>query len=1799
MTSSEPITSWQKELLINTLLIRDSPKLAVQALRAPGPPVDSKLQMRALLANGLVIDAFELHHSVRSDELLLAFFKGCHEQAKWNQVLALSLTEYEGATLCKYLHSVKSLLTENLELIYLLQRDKYIEARACYNEIRFRPRSGEQQIQFENTAGKIMSSYELAMNSTHRSFCNQYMAVKDRLLLDLQKQCESSEPLSKDLNPYIYDANSNVDGIFYRAILSAKRVGFSHTRSKEEQDDYIPLISRPRIGFDTCEYEKCTPAIDPKPFVGHKKRRQDIAYEQYIDDDMKQPNAKRKRFTEIGDDKRYPAFSAYLLSTATNQSVARNNTMDDTVEMDDDLESNSSDLQDSINLLSTPVVKSTRLDRESRIESRCQTPQSILKRHMELGALASRRSASPSVHSARRSVDFNERSFRFTATPRVRADNNAALGAIPEACATEYDERSSSTSPYNMHGRRPIHSSNTDSGSNTASNTETNTETNTESQSAEETPSESLVERPIAGRRLDISTPAPEDSPPKIGTPVKGGLGIQGRPQLRSNTPEISSAQILSSTRTTRSHSKKPIDECDAAASTSKYALDTSTPIRVSRSRSPAIGKGRKSPMRLLKAKTPTIAESDTEGQDSGDGVSPARPRNVLRDSSYFEELNEESFMSDASMVHDNRPKRFLDDSSILVIGEQDISMGGVDDVQKDAVAGSSANDGSTVLADPFDADDSVQHVSVQPEFEKCVEEVQQPGDEEAHAEQYEIEQTTAQAGEVELGQSKRIDDIDEQSTQSMDPVAIGDEDVQNESIEPVAASEPVLEVQAQDVTQSQATELDETTNASPDVNVTRPRGVLVDSPFMSATMQRKFNLYDSLNTSSFYNESASVRDNQMHRMLDDSSIFQPAQPVDGDVIQLGDDDDDIESNQSISSATHDSTSNQTSESTSNRTSNSTSNSPARLIYDEESDKEDDDNQNDVIQISSTSDEGSSSAFEIAESQDSYFTRAENFVTSTQQPQQSHAPNADLQYGTESYVLEELQPSGNFMEMDPTQDFNEMIYADLGSADMIGYDNPLDDVGNEEITTDQPTEPILQAIPSADQGFVSQSMVYTQGSAVNVPNDSDAVPIGVESSTVSDERPADDDNMASTMDEPMETSEYESNVGEQAEAASETVPDPTFSAPDDTNVFEQAMVASETLPEPTVSASADTNITEPNIVASKPRPEQIISEIVETTNVLDQAMIAEQSELSAEASTAIIEIAKPTETATKPPAKRSQRLKSKSEDLKLEERDDVKLTPTRRGRRLASQQKDVEQAVSETTQVENTEEKKSRRRAASQQKEIVAEAAASDLNKTETTEGTSRRRRGTSQQKELVAEPSVTQLTESVSEPGARNRRGTSKAKEIVAESQSVESVSEKNTRKRRGASQAKEIVVEPQLTESVSETSTRKRRGASQTKELVPTEEQPSTSKAAEKVLSRRTSKQSTSDDSEKPNTQKLSESVDAPKPAGRRLRKASSQQSLHDEDDAKEATLTFKATKPKRSMSHQSLTTISEASSTAVDADEPMRRPTRAQSVVDISEGSTLRKRKLSSSQQNLSSTDADSSAVGEMKRPSSRAKRTASQASLSSELGERFDAEESVQSRRLRKAVSHQTLPDIDEEAPVPAKKTKSATRPRRAESHQSLSSLSEASDEKPEEQPAPKTPKARKAKEALQENLSESTVAKGRRQRVTSESSEVSETSRTTRKTKKADDDKMEAGSSPSVSTRSRRTPSVDDDSSTKGGKTKRPTRAGSALPAINEDTDVASGRATPKLSQTTTTTRSQKIDESTAAKRSTRSKTQKK
>ncbi|XP_055317176.1 protein ELYS homolog [Sitodiplosis mosellana] len=1747
LTSDRLISQWQQELLVNTLLIRDMPNLALQAIRAPGPSINTPLRIKTLLANNLITEAFELQRSKFDEHLLLEFFKGCHEHKKWNYVLGLSLTEREGEILCKFLKTCDSLLSENLQLLYLLQRNRYIEALTYLDDLKHKPRSIAMHKKLENTQDMIISSYKLAMNTTNRALCDQYMAIKDRLRVDVQQNNESTSPLSSHLNPYIVDTNANVVGsVFHRAIVSAKRTGFNSMSQKY----HIPLLGNIRVDLDLEEVDDYKPTVEPKPYIGLLKRRKEISYENNADPDQRQPAAKRQRTDSfsIADQplkKHAPGINSYLMTSLTNQNqmvkkAVNRLDLDDTIEIDNDQRNSLGELCDTVNLLSTPVVKSSRLDIHSRIESRCQTPQSILKqRHTEAGSIISRRSTSPSltVHSARRSVDFNAQPFCYTIPSQ---NDEYRLGAIEETGHIEEDDDSSSlNSPNSIKGRRAIHSGKSSTASNSID----------EFYSPETSKVQEEHEKSIqVAENNELSRISHQND-----APAASNSNIKSRRGLRSKTPEI---PMMSSTRITRSRSKLNLDDSvDYETATSQPVLNTSTPKRATPKRSSSRSlsknvitsnalKAQSEAEKLVKDKEPEYVYSTDDSPYAT--ISEAKQRNYLKDAS-------EMSVKQASMAYSTDEldaTQFKHKHNLL----QDSSSFASERSESDAFEKLSEHEDS--IKEQID--------------EEIVEQVEQNVQESEYTEDKPIDdQSTVDYSMESIGNEPNLEQVQENIEIASDTPT----STQNSPIPTIVVTETV----------SEQTEI--TTR-------TFPQNYLVDSSMgASESIMQKINRYEHY-TSSF-GETTPAKN-----FLEDSSICtqqtaaESASYVDSekDVVNL----DDFHDDESKS------------ESSSNNTISSEDSSDTEiqgdLVY-EESDNEEND---EVIQISSSSDDDddddeshkSSDDVQITDSHsyneydDLKYDINDEFAT-TSQPQSTEYEHVD------DYRITELQSAQLDVQPDDTevpslisqeQAMNEMIYGDLGVADaeMLDLDVHNDAFGFEmhghhgeqnqgsvyleavqmASKRNEQAEQLILDDPSNGHA-PSSSSEPSSGEQTQQPDNNEAQSACQEQTQelVADDKTAVEDKVEDQVNDVVTTGTHE-------ESKVVYIPIQVEPLEDETNMQDKAVIIDETT---AVDSTTPDNLEPIEVTEFEIEP----TNIFENTAITSTFNVTEPVEILAQG---ITQKNEPGKIESEPEQLKPIEVEEIYSPEKTTKKDDsVKpKTPARRTRHTTSQQdtpKKVEAAekVDEENESSKADLPETNPKAKSKLKKSDSQQTLTKMDEIEVeTRPKPRTKRAKSQQ---PPEPIIKDVD--------RKKRGASEQRDFTIKIERMELMPEPSVKTTAAAS------------EPDAEDKKRKRRGASQQKESsaqVPTEEEPSTSKV---TVTKRTRNKSVTESG-------LGDKFDAEESVStRRLRKATSHQSLSDAVEStidESSTTTTKrgkspsrkkseTTAPRRAASHQSLSSTSDSGNQGKE--EPVSRSTRAKSVSmqDINNPRTRR----AASQQRLDDIDEK-----EETKVSKRKKVKSESTDSDSELGDRFDANESAPSRRLRNAVSHQTLSKIVESAyeESPAKKGKSKikkepTTPRTTRRATSIQSLSSAADDEAKvvDAEVTKTRSRKRLKSDTSDQAEEkeeigSKTPKSRSRRTSSvtekspkDTDSAKESRRTSKRSSKKDDDTQSEASS-IVSSRSRKANTDDETSSVKSSKV-RATRSGSVLPAIAEDEVQTTSTLSQDYLETSRLTRSQR------------------
>lgn len=377
--------------------------MALRAFRAPRPPISASLEIKTLLVNNLVAEAFQLQRTRADPRLLQEFFQGCHEHSRWNAVLDLALTPAEELALGKYLRSNPSQFNSSLHFLYLLQRDKYIEANSFVDQLHSGKAGASKRHGNDlDTPSTILSAYKITMTPATRKLAELYHSVKDTLNAKLNKAYAAPLPLSSNL---LRSSANAMAGIYHRTVLSTEQTTelyWFNQRAKKCSliESEVPFFRAPQYSemfggaISLVRPPPQNVISDPVAYVPNKKRRMVQELDDGHDSDsIKEYEGPRKRqrldsvqTSQSAKELAANRINATLLTSFRDRSgpsilSTKWSTVND-ITMADDEQLKNAEMPET--LLSTPIVKSFRLDGPQQKElgssvDRVSTPHSILK----------------------------------------------------------------------------------------------------------------------------------------------------------------------------------------------------------------------------------------------------------------------------------------------------------------------------------------------------------------------------------------------------------------------------------------------------------------------------------------------------------------------------------------------------------------------------------------------------------------------------------------------------------------------------------------------------------------------------------------------------------------------------------------------------------------------------------------------------------------------------------------------------------------------------------------------------------------------------------------------------------------------------------------------------------------------------------------------------------------------------------------------------------------------------------------------------------------------------------------------------------------------------------------------------------------------------------------------------------------------------------------------------------------------------------------------------------------------------
>lgn len=271
ISQSEQFPTWQREFLIAALLRYDSPHLALRVLRAPGMPISPFLELKSLLENNLISEAFKLQRSKHDTNLLQYFFEGMLKSTKYEVLLGLALTDEETRILREYLTKTSQPMADNVHFMHLLQKLDFVEAVHMVEKLG-RKRSVEYNLEAPREA---LTLYHAALEPTTQHL--SYLAYAEHKELKPSK-APYAETLSSRLIRGRADYRSR---IYHKSIISIKEAA-------EPIEHAQPFLERPGLGmFQFRSQIKSSNVCYPIKLEAKKPKRK-------LDDDIPEGESKSK-----------------------------------------------------------------------------------------------------------------------------------------------------------------------------------------------------------------------------------------------------------------------------------------------------------------------------------------------------------------------------------------------------------------------------------------------------------------------------------------------------------------------------------------------------------------------------------------------------------------------------------------------------------------------------------------------------------------------------------------------------------------------------------------------------------------------------------------------------------------------------------------------------------------------------------------------------------------------------------------------------------------------------------------------------------------------------------------------------------------------------------------------------------------------------------------------------------------------------------------------------------------------------------------------------------------------------------------------------------------------------------------------------------------------------------------------------------------------------------------------------------------------------------------------------------------
>ncbi|TRY74821.1 hypothetical protein TCAL_05664 [Tigriopus californicus] len=301
LISNQDIADWQHRVILVLFLVQNQPKLALKYSRIRKPPQkdlsDIQLHIAILLANGMVHEAFQYQRNRRNtrnaSEMLQHFLEKAEELGKLDSVLQLSLVTVEEKELILFLERSSRPSSQEILLMYYLQRSRYSEAMQLNEKLDTMPGSRETS-QTRRAIMERFSRNNLIPNTLMHRF-SKATSLSDRLKLNAPNRA-FPVPLSLEIKTREFNP------IFHASAIQEqmeKKKQELEEQTRAHMAAFTPFRPREQRSLAKRKYSEIPAVVFPKDVSLNESSLSSLNGSVQGDLDVTPPPFKRHRLSEM------------------------------------------------------------------------------------------------------------------------------------------------------------------------------------------------------------------------------------------------------------------------------------------------------------------------------------------------------------------------------------------------------------------------------------------------------------------------------------------------------------------------------------------------------------------------------------------------------------------------------------------------------------------------------------------------------------------------------------------------------------------------------------------------------------------------------------------------------------------------------------------------------------------------------------------------------------------------------------------------------------------------------------------------------------------------------------------------------------------------------------------------------------------------------------------------------------------------------------------------------------------------------------------------------------------------------------------------------------------------------------------------------------------------------------------------------------------------------------------------------------------------------------------------------------